>query len=114
MTSLFSFVGDDGPLSEGPASTATQLFRWVGIPCIGLLIWLSCVISRNAACSEVLIAMFTRLISLKVLLGTVLSTFAIQRQGGMASREHADQVNSFGRKPIAENLQEEVSSDFGL
>jgi hypothetical protein len=49
------------------------------------------------------------MISLKVLLGTVLSTFAIQRQAGMASREQADQVNSFGRKPIAENAQEEVS-----
>lgn len=56
-----------------------------------------------------LIAVLTRLISLKVLLGTVLSTFAIQRQSGMVSREQADLVNSFGRKPIAENLQEEVS-----
>lgn len=55
------------------------------------------------------IAVFARLISLKVLLGTVLSTFAIQRQTGMASREQADQVNSFGRKRIAENTQEEVS-----
>ncbi|KAI5452657.1 hypothetical protein NCC49_000406 [Naganishia albida] len=88
MISLFSLGGEDSPSVDQPIPVATQLFRWAGIPCIGLLIWLS-------------------LISLKVLLGTVLSTFAIQRQGEMASREQADQVNSFGRKPIAENLQEE-------
>lgn len=51
----------------------------------------------------------TSLTALKILLGTSLSTFAIQRQTGMTLREQQDEVNSFGRKPIAENEHEEVS-----
>ncbi|GHJ89924.1 hypothetical protein NliqN6_6326 [Naganishia liquefaciens] len=85
MISLFSSSDEDGL----PPSRAVQVFSWVGVPCIAFLVWLS-------------------LISLKVLLGTVLSTFAIQRQSGMTSREQADQVNSFGRNPIAENAQEDA------
>ncbi|KAJ9113887.1 hypothetical protein QFC19_000081 [Naganishia cerealis] len=89
MTLPFSFSGNDDETQETTPIISLQLFKWVGIPLIGALIWLS-------------------LTALKILLGTVLSTFAIQRQADMAFREQQDQVNSFGRKPIAENVQEEA------
>lgn len=44
MISLFSLGAEDSPLLDQPIPVATQLFRWAGIPCIGLLIWLSYVI----------------------------------------------------------------------
>lgn len=41
MTSLFSFSEEDDSLLGLPPSKAIQIFRWIGIPCIGLIIWLS-------------------------------------------------------------------------
>ncbi|KAJ9117019.1 hypothetical protein QFC22_004677 [Naganishia vaughanmartiniae] len=89
MTIPSAFSGGSDEAQDAPPTMTLQLLKWVGVPLIGMLIWLS-------------------LTALKILLGTSLSTFAIQRQTGMTVREQQDQVNSFGRKPIAENEHEEA------
>ncbi|KAJ9101815.1 hypothetical protein QFC21_003154 [Naganishia friedmannii] len=89
MTIPSVFSGGSDEAQDAAPTRTLQLLKWVGVPVIGILIWLS-------------------LTALKILLGTSLSTFAIQRQAGMTFREQQDQVNSFGRKPIAENEHEEA------
>ncbi|KAJ9122764.1 hypothetical protein QFC24_004194 [Naganishia onofrii] len=89
MTIPSAFSSGSGDALDTSPTMTLQLLKWIGVPIVGILIWLS-------------------LTALKILLGTSLSTFAIQRQTGMTFREQQDQVNAFGRKPIAENEHEEA------
>jgi hypothetical protein len=49
------------------------------------------------------------LLALKSIMGLNLLAFAHGRQAGMDKREQEDRINDFGRKPIGESLQEQVS-----
>lgn len=44
-------------------------------------------------------------------MGLNLLAFAHSRQAGMDQREQEDRINDFGRKPIGDSLQEQVSLD---
>jgi hypothetical protein len=51
------------------------------------------------------------LLALKSIMGLNLLAFAHSRQAGMDQREREDRINDFGRKPIGDSLQEQVSFD---
>jgi hypothetical protein len=54
------------------------------------------------------------LLALKSIMGLNLLAFAHGRQAGMDQREREDRINDFGRKPIGDSLQEQVSFDFRI
>ena len=45
----------------------------------------------------------------KIMLGVHLLTYATRRRAGMEARAEADKVNDFGRDPIGEGKEEQVS-----
>ena len=47
---------------------------------------------------------------IKVIIGVNLISYATRRRSGMEAREVADVVNDFGRDPIGEGKEEQVSS----
>lgn len=53
--------------------------------------------------------LFTSLLALKSIMGLNLLAFAHSRQSGMDAREQEDEINNFGRKPIGDSVQEQVS-----
>jgi hypothetical protein len=51
---------------------------------------------------------------IKVMLGVNLVSYAIGRRAGMEAREKEDAVNDYGRDPIGEGREEQVSASLRL